>query len=136
MSARWLRVLSAAIVLGVAGTFAVAFPAGAAPPPSPSNEGPAPSPSNEGPAGPPALMPNGRVATPPRITGPQISANCPAAPSGVYSYAPGSGKTVALTFDDGPGPTTARIMSILASYSVPATFFNIGENAAALPSLV
>jgi len=127
MSARWLRVLSAAIVFGVAGTFAAAIPAGAAPHPSPSNEGP---------AGPPALMPNGRAATPPRITGPQISANCPAAPSGVYSYAPGSGKTVALTFDDGPGPTTARIMSILGSYGVPATFFNIGENAAASPSLV
>ena len=127
MSARWLRVLSAAIVLGVAGTFAAAVPAGATPHPSPSYEGP---------AGPPALMPNGRVATPPRITGPQISATCPAAPSGVYSYAPGSGKTVALTFDDGPGPTTARIMSILGSYGVPATFFNIGQNAAASPSLV
>src|SRR5215469_17485660 len=107
MSTRWLRTLSAAIVLGVAGTFAVAFPAAAAPPPSPSNEGP---------AGPPALMPNGRVAPPPRITGPQVSATCPAAPYGVNSYAPGSGKTVALTFDDGPGPTTARIMSILGSY--------------------
>jgi peptidoglycan/xylan/chitin deacetylase (PgdA/CDA1 family) len=127
MSARWLLVLSAAIVLGFAGTFAAAPPATATPHPPPSNEGP---------AGPPALMPNGRVATPPRIAAPQISANCPAAPYGVYSYAPGSGKTVALTFDDGPGPTTARIMSILASFNVPATFFNIGENAAASPSLV
>src|SRR5215831_20138621 len=71
-----------------------------------------------------------------RITAPQISRTCPAAPYGVYSAAPGSGKTIALTFDDGPGPTTARIMSILASYKVTATFFNIGENMAASPSLL
>src|SRR5215831_2117241 len=37
-----------------------------------------------------------------RITAPQISRTCPAAPYGVYSAAPGSGKTIALTFDDGP----------------------------------
>jgi peptidoglycan/xylan/chitin deacetylase (PgdA/CDA1 family) len=122
-----LRVLSAAIALGIAGTFAVAFPAAAGPPPSPSNEGP---------AGPPARMPDGRVAAPPRVTAPQISVTCPVPASGVNSAAPGSGKTVALTFDDGPGPTTARILSILESYGVPATFFNIGQNMAASPSLV
>ena len=127
MSAGWVRMLSAAVVLGVAGPFAITFPAAAAPPPSPGSEGP---------AGPPALMPDGRVATPPQITGPQISATCPAAPYGVYSAAPGGGKTIALTFDDGPGPTTARIMSILASYRVTATFFNIGQNMAASPSLL
>jgi peptidoglycan/xylan/chitin deacetylase (PgdA/CDA1 family) len=81
-------------------------------------------------------MPNARVAAPPRITAPQISSTCPAAPYGAYSAAPGSGKTVALTFDDGPGTTTARILSILDSYGVPATFFNIGQNMAASPSLV
>ena len=41
---------------------------------------------------------------------------------------PGVGKTVALTFDDGPGKSTAAIISILEAYDVPATFFNIGEN--------
>jgi peptidoglycan/xylan/chitin deacetylase (PgdA/CDA1 family) len=81
-------------------------------------------------------MPNGRVATPPRVTAPQISAGCPAAPYGAYSAAPGSGKTIALTFDDGPGASTASILSILAAYGVPATFFNIGQNAAAQPQLV
>jgi hypothetical protein len=30
---------------------------------------------------------------------------CGSAPYGVHRYAPGSGKTVALTFDDGPGPS-------------------------------
>lgn len=44
--------------------------------------------------------------------------------------------TVALTFDDGPGPSTAAILAILARDRVPATFFNIGVNMAARPSLV
>jgi hypothetical protein len=51
-------------------------------------------------------MPNGRLASPPRVAGPQISAQCPAAPYGANSAAPGSGRTVALTFDDGPGAST------------------------------
>jgi peptidoglycan/xylan/chitin deacetylase (PgdA/CDA1 family) len=54
----------------------------------------------------------------------------------VNSYAPGSGKTVALTFDDGPGASTSRILSILSSAGVTATFFNIGQNAAAQPQRV
>jgi len=67
------------------------------------------------------------------VTGPY---GCPAAPYGVQSVAPGSGKTVALTFDDGPGATTKAILSILQQYGVPATFFNIGGNQAAHPDLV
>jgi cellulose synthase/poly-beta-1,6-N-acetylglucosamine synthase-like glycosyltransferase/peptidoglycan/xylan/chitin deacetylase (PgdA/CDA1 family)/spore germination protein YaaH len=39
-------------------------------------------------------------------------------------------KTVALTFDDGPDETwTPRILDVLKSRHVPATFFIIGENA-------
>jgi peptidoglycan/xylan/chitin deacetylase (PgdA/CDA1 family) len=35
--------------------------------------------------------------------------------------------TVALTFDDGPSPTwTPRILEVLETYSVPATFFVVG----------
>jgi len=81
-------------------------------------------------------MPGGQVATPPRVISPQVPASCPAAPYGARSAAPGSGKTVALTFDDGPGASTASILSILAQYGVPATFFNIGQNMAARPALV
>lgn len=33
------------------------------------------------------------------------------------------GKTIYLTFDDGPGPDTARLLDILKRYDVPATFF-------------
>src|SRR6202012_5500897 len=101
---------------------------------------------NEGPAGPPALLPNGRAAAPPSLPNAAspaaaaagAAARGAAAPHGANFYAPpfGSAKTVALTFDDGPGPTTAGIISVLRRYGVPATFFNIGQNAAAYPSLV
>ncbi len=58
-----------------------------------------------------------------------------AAPGPRY-YAPGSGKTVALTFDDGPGPSTQAIINILRAHRVPATFLNIGQNEAARQALV
>jgi peptidoglycan/xylan/chitin deacetylase (PgdA/CDA1 family) len=60
---------------------------------------------------------------------------CPAASYGAHFYAPGKGKTVALTFDDGPGRTTAAVLRVLARYRVPATFFNLGVNVAARPGL-
>jgi peptidoglycan/xylan/chitin deacetylase (PgdA/CDA1 family) len=119
------RVLLAAMALSVAGALGAAVPATAGT-----------APGNEGPAGRPALTPSGRVAAPPAVTSSGISAGCVGAPYGPNFYAPGSGKTVALTFDDGPGPSTAGILSVLRTYGVPATFFNIGQNAAARPSLV
>ena len=61
---------------------------------------------------------------------------CPRASYGAHFYAPGRGKTVALTFDDGPGRSTAAIVKVLARYRVPATFFNIGVSVAARPGLV
>lgn len=39
-------------------------------------------------------------------------------------------KTIALTFDDGPGAETSDILDILKKQDVPAAFFNIGKNAA------
>ena len=36
------------------------------------------------------------------------------------------GNDVALTFDDGPGPYTPRVLSVLEHYGVHATFFAIG----------
>jgi len=35
-------------------------------------------------------------------------------------------KEVALTFDDGPGPYTPQVLSVLARENVPATFFEVG----------
>ncbi|MFF2149404.1 polysaccharide deacetylase family protein [Kitasatospora sp. NPDC058190] len=63
------------------------------------------------------------------VTG--VAVGVPAAPA----EAAGS-KVVYLTFDDGPSPAyTPRILSILDRYGVHATFFEIGENVAAHPSL-
>lgn len=39
----------------------------------------------------------------------------------------------ALTFDDGPGPTTAEILDILAEAGVHATFFVLGRNVEEAP---
>ena len=93
-----------------------------------------PQPVREGPAGLPARLADGRVARPPRRTA--AAPRCPRASYGPHFYAPGRRRTVALTFDDGPGRSTARILSILRKYRVPATFFNIGENEAARRKLV
>lgn len=48
----------------------------------------------------------------------------------------GAGGKVALTFDDGPGTYTPQILAVLKDYGVKATFFEIGENAAAHPDYV
>ncbi|MWK37476.1 polysaccharide deacetylase family protein [Actinomadura sp. J1-007] len=45
-------------------------------------------------------------------------------------------KCVALTFDDGPMDSTAKLLDLLASRKVKATFFLVGRNAAARPDLV
>ncbi|MFC7381611.1 polysaccharide deacetylase family protein [Sphaerisporangium rhizosphaerae] len=45
-------------------------------------------------------------------------------------------KCVALTFDDGPGPRTGPLLSILARYGARATFFALGPNAEARPDLL
>jgi Polysaccharide deacetylase len=90
---------------------------------------------------PSTTMPGGSVAPPPAVTstpavtGIPAAARCPGAPYGLRSYAPGTGKTVTLTFDDGPGRSTAAILAVLTRYKVPATFFNIGVEMAGRPSL-
>ena len=45
-------------------------------------------------------------------------------------------KAVALTFDDGPGSATRKILAVLAEKEVPATFFVLGGNASAQPSVI
>jgi peptidoglycan/xylan/chitin deacetylase (PgdA/CDA1 family) len=70
------------------------------------------------------------------VAGAWSPSTCPGAPRGIHRYAPGSGKTVALTFDDGPGRSTKHILRILANAHVEATFFNLGMNEAAMPGRV
>jgi len=98
----------ALMVISMVAGLALAVPAAAA-----GAAAPPPVPGPEGPAGPPALLPDGRVAPPPQVSAPQVSAGCPATGYGPNYYAPGTGKTVALTFDDGPGASTAKILSVL-----------------------
>ncbi|MFG2072162.1 polysaccharide deacetylase family protein [Nonomuraea maritima] len=45
-------------------------------------------------------------------------------------------KCVALTFDDGPGPYTGRLLDVLREQDTRATFFVVGANAAAQPQLL
>ena len=83
------------------------------------------------------------------VTGPcSVASAEPVAPVGAaasgpqaafYTYqAPGGGDTagkrvIALTFDDGPGPYTPQILSVLEQYKVPATFFEIGNQVVQYP---
>ena len=132
MSVSRLRILSVTAALTLVGALGATFPLA----PAGASDHPRPHLATEGPAGPPARLPSGRVATPPRVTAPQVPPGSAAVPYGPNYYAPGSGKTVALTFDDGPGASTAAILSVLRSQGVTASFFNLGQNAAAQPSLV
>jgi peptidoglycan/xylan/chitin deacetylase (PgdA/CDA1 family) len=68
--------------------------------------------------------------------GKATATHCPKPAYGPNFYAPGRARTVALTFDDGPGRSTGQIIRILRKFKVPATFFNIGENEAARKQLV
>ena len=45
-------------------------------------------------------------------------------------------KCLALTFDDGPGPDTPRLLDMLKRRAVRATFFVLGRNAAAEPAVL
>ena len=70
---------------------------------------------------------------------PSSLSSCPPATGGVLNSAPrvsSGAKTVALTFDDGPGKSTQAIIQILRSFHVRATFFNVGAPMTKLPDLV
>lgn len=57
-------------------------------------------------------------------------------PNNFITCLPTSERLVALTFDDGPdNTTTPDIIDILDRYSVPATFFFIGENINKFPHI-
>ena len=64
--------------------------------------------------------------------------SCPPAAADELRTAPHQDgqRTVALTFDDGPGERTREILAVLASENVAATFFVVGREAAAAPDLV
>jgi peptidoglycan/xylan/chitin deacetylase (PgdA/CDA1 family) len=85
---------------------------------------------------------SGRNTTPKRLaTRPHVVKRPPAdteedqfaAVRKVLSYTPfvkeagTQGRDIALTFDDGPGPYTPQVLSVLESHHVKATFFVIGK---------
>jgi peptidoglycan-N-acetylglucosamine deacetylase len=81
---------------------------------------------------------------PARATAP-VAATSSAAPSSTSSAAPSAssqsakdhGRVIYLTFDDGPDPQwTPQVMQVLGRYDAKATFFMLGQNAAAHPGLV
>jgi peptidoglycan/xylan/chitin deacetylase (PgdA/CDA1 family)/glycosyltransferase involved in cell wall biosynthesis len=80
-------------------------------------------------AGPPSSAPAAPAAL--RNGGPVIDAGPKPGPGARPT--PGS---IALTFDDGPGPDTAAILDVLESYGVPATFFVVGADAAQHPGML
>ncbi len=43
--------------------------------------------------------------------------------------------SIALTFDDGPGPDTLRILEVLRNYDVKAAFFMLGRQVEAFPEI-
>jgi peptidoglycan/xylan/chitin deacetylase (PgdA/CDA1 family) len=58
-------------------------------------------------------------------------------PGSVLRHAPGgTSRTVALTFDDGPGPATGPVLDVLRRFGVRATFFPVGGQVQRRPELV
>jgi peptidoglycan/xylan/chitin deacetylase (PgdA/CDA1 family) len=67
------------------------------------------------------------AATPPSAAAAATAAAaCPTPRTAPVSSAPGAGKTVALTFDDGPSEYTGYVLQALARAKVKATFFVVG----------
>lgn len=97
--------------------------------PTPTPTPPSPSASatpSESPAAPSESSP---TSTEPAQT-------CPEPADKLVTQAPGKGRTVALTFDDGPGPADPEILKVLADNEVHATFFFTGLHASQHPEQV
>jgi peptidoglycan/xylan/chitin deacetylase (PgdA/CDA1 family) len=93
-----------------------------APTPTPAAPTPAPAPA-PAPADPPAP-----AAPPP----PDTPVNPPY--STILGWH-GDGRVAYLTFDDGPGPYTGRVLDILAAAGVKATFCEVGQKVTENPGL-
>lgn len=61
--------------------------------------------------------------------------DCPTPARHMVRAAPGAGKTVSLTFDDGPTRFTPQILKVLRQHDVRATFFHPGRRVAERPRL-
>jgi peptidoglycan/xylan/chitin deacetylase (PgdA/CDA1 family) len=114
----------------------------------PSRSGPAgngPGSAGNGLAGGGTGWPTGPAVTAPAARGwhssdgaglPPLASQCPTAAPETLQVAPGSGRTIALTLDDGPGPLTRAVLDVLATERVHATFFVVGRAVEADPAAV
>ncbi|WP_241002830.1 polysaccharide deacetylase family protein [Streptomyces sp. CB01881] len=102
------------------------------PPPSTSR------PPTHAPTQPPPHTPDTPPATRPPTTTPvpPPPPSSDGVPTSVVRSTASGGRTVALTFDDGPGPATGQVLDLLAQYGVKATFCQVGRQAAANPAMV
>ncbi|MFN8075123.1 MAG: polysaccharide deacetylase family protein [Kineosporiaceae bacterium] len=107
-----------------------ATPSGTATPTGPSGANPSGTASGPTPSG--STSPTHAVAlAATRTTG------CPTPAKAVVHSAGRKGRTVALTFDDGPSATTTpQVLALLTKHHVHATFFVVGVHAAASPKLL
>jgi peptidoglycan/xylan/chitin deacetylase (PgdA/CDA1 family) len=62
----------------------------------------------------------------------EVVRNAPA----VRDQADAAARTVALTFDDGPGEATPHVLDLLQQAGVPATFFVVGRHASTNPEML
>jgi len=93
----------------------------------------APTPSLEHPVS-MSLSPAATPASSPTAS-PSPAAKKPAPLS--YTQVSGVGKTIAITFDDGPSPKlTPMLLDILKKRGIKATFFVVGQNAAEFPDIL
>ncbi len=75
------------------------------------------------------------VQSPPKAA--QAAPAPPAEPQIAFSSVHVDGPYIAMTFDDGPNETlTPKLLDLLAAHHIKATFFVIGENAAAHPDIL
>ncbi|MFG2038583.1 polysaccharide deacetylase family protein [Dactylosporangium sp. NPDC048998] len=142
-------VISAAAVLAIAGCASTAPSANSW---HASGSGSAPAAESGGPISHPIAGGAGSSSSskPAASTSPSASASAsapasaPASPSASTSSAPpvdgilhntGSG-AVALTFDDGPGPDTPKLLAMLRAQGIKATFCLIGVNVQEYPKYV
>ncbi|MEV7183671.1 polysaccharide deacetylase family protein [Kitasatospora sp. NPDC093102] len=138
-----------------AATIAPAPGPDAVPPASPAPAVPSSAPAAAPKSDPPAATGSPTASTAPAAPTAPATPSAPAAPAApaagpsspaappphtgagtVIGSTASGGRTVALTFDDGPGPATGQILDLLAQYHAKATFCEIGQNAAANPAMV
>jgi peptidoglycan/xylan/chitin deacetylase (PgdA/CDA1 family) len=126
---RWLVVLTGVLVVVLAGLIVSAIVLGSRSKPVSTAPPTPPAPARSRPRAPhrlaAVLLARARERSITRLAGLGVP---------VFCGAP-RGNELALTFDDGPGPYTARLVAILRRFHAQATFFLVGNRIRFWPSL-